>query len=326
VIILYLILRRLKLPPVASGAGALFFMFQVATLDIYWKPMYVFDLLCGTFCLLTLLLYIRGNWILGLVTFWLAYKSKEVAVMFPLALAAYELLEGQKSWKRLIPYFLISLNFGVQGLLLSPHNDNAYALHFTLGTIWKGWSYYSSELFFVPYLVLLAAVLLRDRTINFGLVTTLVLLFPMLVLPGRQFAAYWYVPLIGFGIIAATLASRAPRWLLVSFFIAWFALNYAMLRPKRSAILASANDNRTYVAAVADFARKNPEIQVVGYDGSPPEMHVWGIEGAVHLFFANAQVYQASSREFETSRTKVPTAVIHWQPDGHVWVQRAFGP
>jgi hypothetical protein len=326
VIVLYFILRRLKLPPVASGAGVLFFMFHVATLEIYWKPMYVFDLLCGTFCLLTLLLYIRGNWILGLVTFWLAYKSKEVAVMLPLALAAYELLEGQRNWKRLIPYFLISLNFGVQGLLLSPNKDNDYALHFAFGTIWKGFTFYSSELFYAPYLLLLAAILLRDWRINFGLITTVVLLFPMLALPGRQFAVYWYVPLIGVAIVAATLAVRAPRWVLVSFFVAWFAFNYAMLRQKRKAILAAADANRTYVAAVADFARQHPEIQVVGYDNSPPEMHPWGIEGAVHLFLVNAQVYPAPSQEFEAARTKAPAAVIHWQADGKVWVQRALGP
>jgi len=327
VLVLYLILRRLKLPPIASGAGALFFMFNVATLDIYWKPMYVFDLLCGTFCLLTLLLYIRGDWILGLVTFWLAYKAKEVAVMLPLVLAAYDIFEDQKRWKRLIPYFVISLNFGLQGLFLNPNKNNEYAMHFNFDTIWKSWSYYSAALFFVPYVLILAAIWLRDRRIYLGLITSLVVLFPMLLLPGRQFAAYWYVPLIGVGIIAATLAARAPRWALVSFFAVWFAFNYAVLREKRRAILAAADANRIYVAAVADFAREHPEIQVVGYDGRPPEMHVWGIEGAVHLSLGNsAQLYSASSSEFESARIKAPAAVIHWQPDGRVWVQRTLGP
>lgn len=327
VMMLYLILRRLKFPPLASAAGALFFMFQVATLDIYWKPMYVFDLLCGTFCLATLLLYIRGNWILGLATFWLAYKSKEVAVMLPLALAAFELLQGPKNWKRLIPYFLISLSFGLQGLLLNPNKDNVYALHFTPETIWKTWSYYSSELLFVPYLLILAAILLRDRRIYSGLITLVVLLFPMLALPGRLFAAYWYVPLIGAAIVIATLAVRAPRWALASFFVVWFAVNYAMLRPRRKAFLAAADANRIYVAAVSGLAREHPEIQVVGYDSSPTEMHEWGIEGAVHIFLgSSAQLYQASSSEFGHARTQAPAAIIHWQPGGQVLVQRILGP
>ena len=327
VILLYLILRRLKLPPVASGAGALFFLFNVATLDIYWKPMYVFDLLCGTFCLATLLLYIRGNWVLGLVTFWLAYKSKELAVMLPLALAAYELFDGPKNWKRLIPYIAISVSFGLQGLLLSPNQNNDYAMRFTPSAFWKTWSYYSTELFFVPYLLILAAILLRDRRIYLGLIAALVLLFPMLALPGRLFAAYWYAPLIGVAMIAAALATRVPRWALVGFFVIWFAFNYAMLRPKRKAILAASDDNRAYVAAVSGFAREQPGVQAVGYDGAPPAMHEWGIEGAVHIFMGNAaQLFPAASSEFESARTKAPAAIIHWQPDGRVWVQRVFGP
>jgi hypothetical protein len=327
VIVLYLILRRLKLAPVASGAGALFFMFNVATLEIYWKPMYVYDLLCATFCLLTILLYIRGNWILGLITFWLAYKSKEMAVMLPLALGCFEFLLGQRSWKRLIPYFVISLTFGLQGVLLNPNKDNDYTLHFTLGTIWTGLRFYSSQLFFIPLLVLVAAFLLRNRTVNFGLSTAAALLFPMLVLPGRQFAVYWYVPLIGIAIVVATLSSPVPRWLLVSFFLFWFPFNYAMLRRERKAILAAADANRSYVAAVAGFAQQHPKIQVVGYHGRPQEMHDWGIEGTVHLLFGNAaHLFEASSQEFEQARAKAPTAVIHWQPDGNVWVQGALGP
>jgi hypothetical protein len=247
--------------------------------------------------------------------------------MLPLALLAYEFLDGHKEWKRLIPYFLISLNFGLQGVLLNPNKDNVYTLHFSLESVWKSWTYYSAELFYVPYLLLLAAVLLRDRTVGFGLMTLLVLLFPMLVLPGRQFAAYWYVPLMGAGIIAAALAARAPQWLVVSFFVVWFALNYADLRKKRRVILAAADANRTYVAAVSDFARAHPEIQVVGYDGHPPQMQEWGIEGAVHIFLGNgARLYPAASPEFENAKTKTPAAVIHWQPDGQVSIQRTLGP
>jgi hypothetical protein len=127
--------------------------------------------------------------------------------------------------------------------------------------------------------------------------------------------------LIGVGIIAATLAARAPRWALASFFAVWLAFNYAMLREKRRAILAAADANRIYVAAVIDFAREHPEIQVVGYDGRPPEMHVWGIEGAVHLSLGNgAQLYPASSPEFESARMKAPAAIVRCQPDGRVSV------
>ena len=325
VILVYLVLRRLRLPPVASGAGALFFMFDVTTLEVYWKPMYVYDLLCGTFCLLTILLYIRGNWILGLVTFWLAYKSKELAVMLPLALVAYEWLQAQKQWKRLVPYFLISLNFGLQGLLLNPNQNNDYAMRFTPGTLARGFQYYSAQLFFLPYLLLAAAILVRDRLFQWGLLMAFVLLFPLLALPGRAASAYWYVPLIGVAIAGATVAARSPKWLLISFFVVWFTVNYAILRGKRKAILAAADNNRAFVAVVADFARLHPDIQVAGYEGSSPEMHEWGIEGVVHLFFGKAvKLYRAGSPEFEQARSKIPAAVIHWRPADLSWVQRVF--
>ena len=57
--LLWLIARRLGLSPFAAGAGALFFAFNMVVFDVYWKPMYVFDLLCATFCLASLLFYMR---------------------------------------------------------------------------------------------------------------------------------------------------------------------------------------------------------------------------------------------------------------------------
>src|SRR5207237_6965307 len=57
VVLLWLLLRRLELPPAADATGVLFFAFHMAAFDVYWKFMYVFDLLCGTFCLLSLLAY-----------------------------------------------------------------------------------------------------------------------------------------------------------------------------------------------------------------------------------------------------------------------------
>jgi len=48
-----------------------------------WKPMYVFDLFCATFCLASILLYTHRRYVLSFVAFWLAYKSKELAVMLP---------------------------------------------------------------------------------------------------------------------------------------------------------------------------------------------------------------------------------------------------
>jgi hypothetical protein len=125
VALLWLILRRLQLPFWASAAALVFFAFHMAVFDIYWRPMYVYDLLCGTFCLLTVLFWLDDRWVLSLLFFWLAYRSKEIAVMLPVALAAYELLLGQRRWLRLAPFFAISIWFGMQGFFLATHLNSS---------------------------------------------------------------------------------------------------------------------------------------------------------------------------------------------------------
>ena len=66
------------------------FAFNMGTFEIYWKPMYVFDLFCGTFTLASLLLWVHNRWILSWIAFWCAFKSKEVAIAIPVVLALLE--------------------------------------------------------------------------------------------------------------------------------------------------------------------------------------------------------------------------------------------
>src|SRR5690348_7062647 len=99
--LLWLAARHLDLGPVAASAGAFFFGFHAVLFDAWWKPMFVFDILCTTFCLLTLLLYLTNRWLLSLLAFWLAYKSKELAIALPAVLLCYEMFLGEKRWKRL---------------------------------------------------------------------------------------------------------------------------------------------------------------------------------------------------------------------------------
>src|SRR6185437_1052184 len=132
--LLWMLARRLGARPLATGAACLFFGLHAALFDVVWKPMYVFDLLCATGCLAAMLAYVHGKWVLAFVAFWLAYKSKEVAVMLPAVLLAMEVLFWKESWRRrvprLAPFFLVSLSFGVQAMLLSPHRQDAYTFRF----------------------------------------------------------------------------------------------------------------------------------------------------------------------------------------------------
>src|SRR5947207_4276914 len=59
--LVWLIGRRLGIGPLPASPGTFFFPFHMAAFDIYWQPMYVFDLLCATFSLLAIVLFIRGR-------------------------------------------------------------------------------------------------------------------------------------------------------------------------------------------------------------------------------------------------------------------------
>src|ERR1017187_1509887 len=87
--LLWLVARRLGASPLAAPGACLFFGLHMALFDNFWKPMYVFDVLCATFCLLSLWCYASERWVLSFAAFWLAYKSKELAVMLPVVLVAF---------------------------------------------------------------------------------------------------------------------------------------------------------------------------------------------------------------------------------------------
>ena len=209
--LVWLLARRLGAKPLPAAAGCLFFAMHMGFFAAVWKPSYVFDVLCATFCLLSLLSYARGLWLLSFLSFWLAYKSKELAVMLPFALACYEVWLGQKRWKPLVPFFVVSLSFGMQALFLNPGigQDTPYTFHFTLTALAQTSSFYAGRLFLVPFLgfaVLAGAWFAQSRRIWFGVCAMVLFLVPVLFLPGRMETAYCYLP---FAVLAVAFAGAA---------------------------------------------------------------------------------------------------------------------
>jgi hypothetical protein len=311
VVLLWLVLRRLSLPALASAAGILLFAFHMATFDIYWKPMYVFDLLCGTFCLLSIFFWLGDRWILSLIAFWVAYRAKEIAVMLPLVLAACEYFLAGRRWRRLIPFFAISLWFGIQGMLTNRPGSNDYSLHFRPGDIWHCAVFYSGKLLLAPYdgwavlavlvvaLVVLVGVV-RDRRLWIGLIAFAALLAPMLLLPGRLSGAYLYVPLIGLAIALAALASQ--RWVLIVVGIGlacWIPWNYLQLRAVRREVMEQAVDRRQFVAAMDAIARTRPEVTSYVFPHEDPLTN-YGVRAAGRLLHPKAQNVLAASEDSAT--------------------------
>lgn len=323
IILLWLLLRSLKFDPWQAAAGALLFVCHMGLFEVYWKPMYVFDVLCGLFSLLCLLAYVRRRWILSFVCLWLAYKSKELAVMLPVALAWYEWRLGDRKWRRLIPYFAVSALFGLQALLVAPNPDADYQFRLTLPALATTIRFYSTKLGLAPFaglVLLIVPLAAKDRRASWGVVTLAALMLPILFLPGRLFGAYLYVPLIGGAIALAGLASRSRVALagVAAFYLIWVPMNYAALRSSRSGFMAGAADNRRYVSELVQLQRRSPALRVFLYDGLPDAMRPWGVKGALRILFRDevelASIEDSNLKERSRGR---PVAMLTWDPREH---------
>jgi len=285
VLLLFLLLRRLSVPVWWALAGAGFFALSATAMDAYWKPMYVFDLLCATFSMASLLLWTHRRWVLSFAAFWIAYKAKELAVMLPFVLLAYEYLFGGKRYLPLIPFFVTSLSFGMQGILLNPNKNNDYTFRFTVDAVRKTVPFYAQRLFFVPFggLALFLLALLRDRRVWFGLFLMVCFLFTLLFLPGRLFEAYAYLPLVGAVIAMAAAGSRLkPAWILLAAAL-WLPWNYRHLHREQQAKLAGDDEAFVFVDKLQRWAEKHPGVRTLVYTASPTVYHDWGVTAAWNI-------------------------------------------
>ena len=284
-LLLWLLLRRLGIDGWPALAGVAFFTLSASALDAYWKPMYVFDLLCTTFSLACILLFAYRRWVLSFVAFWCAYKAKELAVFLPIVLLAYEYYFGRRRFLVLIPFFLVSLSFGLQGLILNPNKNNDYTFRFSLNALRATIPFYTQRFLLFPFsgLLLLPLAFIRDRRVWFGLIATLCFLFTLLFLPGRLFEAYTYLPLACATIALSAAATRLhPRWVLIAL-ILWLPWNIRQLRRESRAMLAFDDAAAAYVDQLTAWAPKHPEIRTYIFNGMPGAYHHWGVTGAWNL-------------------------------------------
>jgi len=285
--LIWLLARRLGVKPLAAAAGCLFFALHMGFFEALWKPAYIFDVLCATFCLLSLLCYSRGRWLLSFLCFWLAYKAKEPAVMLPFVLGCYEIWFGQKRWKPLVPFFVASFSFGIQGLLMNPNRgqDNSYAFHFTLDALLQTSVFYASRVFLVPYLgfaVPIAAYFSRNRRVWFGVAAMAVFFVPMLFLPGRIETAYCYLPFACLAIAFAGIADVTPPAVVAIFFLLWLPLDLHELRLQRRDKLARDDDARNWVTAWNRFAAgSTAPPDVIIWSGEPTGFGAFGVVAAI---------------------------------------------
>jgi hypothetical protein len=325
VVLIWMLLRSLRASVLGASAGALLFAFHMAVFGVYWKPMFVFDLACGTFTLATLLAYVRGRLILSLAFFWLALKSKELAILLPIVLAGYEWWFGGKRWKRLALFFAITAVLGVQALLINAgRGENQYSLRFTPGDVWTCARFYSSQLLLAPgfyglagFAIVVVPFFIRNRLVRFGVFSFVFLLAVMLVLPGRLVGAYLYTPLIGLAI--ALSAATRPAWLAV-FFAAWIPWNYYNLRIDRKSELAGADERRAWFQPVANFMSTHGDTDTFVYDGAPESLAPFGVTAAFRVLRdpdATTTVVEVDAPEEGSALAMPHLAVVLWDEQVH---------
>lgn len=318
-VLLWRIIRSLGAPLFGAVAGCIVFLFHMAAFDAFWKPMYLFDSLCALFVLASLLLYLRGRWIAALIPFVLAYKSKELAVMLPAVLLAYEYLLGEKRWKRVLPFFAIAAMFSVQAFAANRVRDDDYTLRFMPWDIGKCVTFYASKVLLIPYagfVLVPLAWLVKDRRVRFGLLTLLLFLGPLLFLPGRLFSVYLYLPLTGLAVAIAFLfpLRRIAAVGAACLLCVWLLGNYWVLRRERRYALTVAPQNRTYVEAVGQFVRLHPAFRDYILDGSPLAMNVWGAKAAFRWFLpvTGLHLVWVEDPEVRSMLDKERLAVASW--------------
>ena len=317
--LLWLVARRLGARPFAAGAAAALFAFHMALFETLWKPMYVFDVLCATFSLSCLLLFARRRWVLSFVCYWLAYKSKELAVMLPLVLACYEYGYGERRWKPLLVFFAASLSFGLQGMLLNPNQDNAYTFRFTLPALATTSVFYAGRVFLLPwagFALLAVPWMVPDRRVRFGLAFFGLLLAPLLLLPGRLFSAYCYVPFAGLALAFAGAAGLVRRRWIALFFVVWIPFSYYHLRTQRRAKLAADDLIRVYVTSLAEFARLHPETGAYVFNATPAGFGRWGTAAVARYWGRRESVRVAGAGEKAAAdlNRDPRVALLNWRP------------
>ena len=318
---LWVLLRRLGAPAFPACFAVGFFALHAALFDAVWKPAFVFDLLCATFCLASILLWIRGRWIFSFVAFWLAYQSKEMAVMLPLVLLCYEYWFGTRRWKQLTPFLAASLSFGFQALILFPVPSGDYSFHFTPVTLFKTAGYYAGQVFLVPLLgfaLVTATRMAPNKRTWFGL-TVLVLYFvPMLFLPGRIQPAYCYLPFTGLAVALAGIAEARKTWEVAAFCLIWIPLDFYWVHADATEALRQDADIRAWMAGARDFAKVRPDIVDFEWEGMPDGFRPFGM-GATFKYYTgrNTNVVWFKSPEGVKLLQEKKGAILRWHPDRH---------
>ena len=258
-ILVFLLIQQLTALPFGSFAAALIWAIHPLRVEsVVWIAERK-DVLCTLFFTAALLAYVRRGIALTFVLFLLALLSKGMAVSLPLAMLAIDYLQRRKAIVEKLPFFAMSVVFGVVGLYAQRGpgaNPNLPGFSFTIAqkfalaadaiVLYLGkllvpvnlsafyaypksltWIDWLSLLFVAIVIAIVAWTAKATRTIAFAFLffaVTIAVVLPVVSI-GRTIAAdrYTYIPSIGFAYLVALIA-RPRGWAIVAFIAAVFGV------------------------------------------------------------------------------------------------------
>jgi len=305
-------LVRTVLTPRAAMSAAVFFAFHSALLSAHWKPMYLFDVLCGMALISAFSLYRSGRWGVALLLFWCAYKSKEIAIFFPLVLLLEE-WQDQRRWLRVAPFLAVSLVFGSQALMQNEVRlPSAYTLQFTMAAFTDCLRFYGGMAAGLPWILLAGWRWLggtERRWLVMGIIAATALLGPLLFLPGRLFSVYLYVPLMFGAVAVGAVVNRWPSWALTLAFLIYAGIGLRELRIYRRAELTQAQTTKEFVSSACLVLKDRSSLAQAFYEAGPQGLNVWGVEATYRLCSGNLML-KLSPWDLKQLRPNDP--VIRW--------------
>ena len=230
-------------------------------------------------------------------------------------------VSGRRPWISLVPFFRMSLSFGVQSLRLPPGPESEYSMHLSGASLWLGVAFYAGKMLYAPLsglIVSIGLLCLRSRVITFGVLGFWILLLPILGFRGRQYGAYLYVPLLALAIAVAGVAQLKPRWAAL-FLMFWIPASYDEWKTGRNPILAYHYEHIPHVAQVRESLAAHPAPQAVVFEGTPVDFAGFGQEGLFTYALAkyDLPVYSLAQPE-GLSTLRQPGAVLYvWDLPRH---------
>lgn len=222
---------RLSDSPLTASLTALFFAYHAYLADLYYSSATIYELLCFACGFGALLLYVerRGHWIPILLLYFLALKSKEMAVTLPLLVLltnAPHRLPTAAAGLSLAALVTFATTRGPDSLLSLGGYTPSLANAFANAGRYLGMLFYAqrdlrpAETAAVLLAAVVACALLRHRAAWIALAAILILPLPVLLIDPRSFYVF-YLPYWGWCLLTAlaisALTRRLPReWIVIA--------------------------------------------------------------------------------------------------------------